>query len=274
MAILSSSRPQVATLASQAAEYIGLGEASASDDDSDSEMARVTVPVIAGGTYYLQVSGQGGSTGDFDLDVAVNDPADAIASPLQNDLVLDPSTRSTTFDGRIALAGDSEDFRFTVPDTGELVINQTSASALFLGSITVSSSAGSVLASDNAAVGGTEPDDTIKGFSRVMLDVTAGQTYLIQVSGLAGSVGPFHLELKEFPESRNNLETEDLAQDVTPQEMVADLLGPASGSVQVVPGSISYTGAADASGLFSGGQRHSRLPRRGRRLFRHRSCPH
>ena len=102
--------------------------------------------------------------------------------------------------------------------------------------------------------GGEDPQDAGKGYSRVTLEVTAGQTYLIQVSGVASSIGSFHLDLKEFPTTQQSLATQDLAPGRhTRSRWSPTCSGRPTLSVQVVPGSVDYTGAPNASGLFSGG---------------------
>jgi hypothetical protein len=241
-------------LATQAEEYVGLGPSTLGDNDElPSEMAKAIVPVSAGQSYYIQVGGQGTSTGEYVIDVAFNDAASDAGGPVPTDVTLDPTSHSAGFDGQIALPGDIENFQLTALLTGELVINQTAPPGSFIGSVLVTQPGTSFSASDNAAVGGEDPLDAGKGYSRVAFQVTAGETYSIQVSGVATSVGSFHLDFREFPATNHNLATQDLAQGVTPQQMVAAMLGAGNDTLQIVPGSVQYTGAANASGLFSGG---------------------
>jgi len=162
-------------VASQADQYVGFGPSSLGDNDElSSEMAKVMVPAAAGQTYYVQVSGQGTLTGEYVIDVAFNDAGANTSQPVSKDVTLDPSSHSAGFDGQIALPGDLEVFRLTAPVSGELVINQTAPPGSFIGSVVVTQPGTSNTDSDNAAVGGEDPQDAGKGYSRLAFQVTAG----------------------------------------------------------------------------------------------------
>ena len=211
-------------LASQADQYIGLGPSTLGDNDELSkEMAKLMMPVTAGRTYFIRVGGVGSSTGEYLIDIAIND-ADA-AAPIARDLTLDPAGHAAEVDGQIAMPGDVELFRVTAPLTGELVINQTAPPGTFIGAITVTQPATALSLSDSAALGGEDPLDAGKGYSRIAFQVTAGQTFLIEVSGVATSVGTFHIDLREFPATSQDLATQDLAQGITAAQMVASIVG-------------------------------------------------
>ena len=242
------------TLARQAAQAAGGVYKAGSDiDELSSVVAKVNIPVVAGATYYFQAAGQGTSTGKYLVDVALDDPYGAVADPAPQDLVLSASTHSAGLDGQVTLPGDRRIFRVTAPLTGELVINQTVAPGDFLGAVQVTPPGGAPLLTDTATLGGDDPAEVGKGYSRIALRVTAGSTYFIEVGGVGSSFGAYHLELREFPATPLSLSTHDLSQGVTPAAMVATLLGPANPTVRVVPGSVSYTGSDVASGAFAGG---------------------
>ena len=260
-------------LAAQADQTIGLGPSTLGDNDElSNEMAKVMMPVTAGQTYFIQVGGVGASTGEYLIDIAIND-ADA-AAPIARDLTLDPAGHSAEVDGQIALPGDVELFRVTAPLTGELVINQTAPPGSFIGSLTVTQPGTSLSLFDSAAVGGDDPQEAGKGYSRIAFQVTAGQTFLIEVSGVATSVGTFHIDLREFPATSQNLATQDLAQGTTVAQMVASIVGANNPTVEVVPGSVSYVGATNASGLFSGGSGILDIARGRRDLVQQRRRAH
>jgi hypothetical protein len=241
-------------LATQADQPVNQGPSTLGDNDELSKvMAKVLVGVTAGQVYYLQVGGLGSSTGDYVIDLAINDADAEPTSPVPREVALDPTSHSAGVDGQIALPGDLEVFRLTAPLAGELVINQTAPPGTFLGAVTGTQPGSSWSLSDGAAIGGEDPEDAGKGYSRVAFQVNAGQTYLIQVSGVATSIGSFHMDLREFPTTSQNLSTQDMDQGVTASQMVAAILGPGNTTVQIVSGSVSYVGAPNASGLFAGG---------------------
>jgi hypothetical protein len=222
-------------------------------DELSSELAGVRIPVVAGQIYFLKVGNVGTSTGQYVLDLGLNDPNSDSANAVPQDLTFDPTTNVASFDGTIALPRDVAVMQFTAPASGQMVINQTAPPGNFLGSLLAEQPGTSFSVDDNAGVGGPDPEMAGKGYSRISFAVTAGQTYIVKVAGLGSSFGAFHLDLKEFLPTGQNLATESLGQQVTPQQLVATLLGKNNTTVQVVPGSVVYTGANNASGLFSGG---------------------
>ena len=241
-------------LAHQSAQAVGGTYKAGGDiDELSSVLAKVLVPVVAGQTYDFRVAGQGASTGQYLVDVALDDADSVDDDSVATTLALDASSHSAGVDGRIALPGDLERFRVTAPLTGELVVNQGAVPGDFLGAVQVTEPGTSLMVSDTAAIGGDDPQDVGKGYSRLSLHVTAGATYLIEVGGVGSSFGSYHLDIREFPTSTRNLSTRDLDQGVTPEQMVATLLGPGNSTVQVVPGSVAYAGIDNASGTFAGG---------------------
>jgi hypothetical protein len=223
------------------------------NDELSSQLARFRIPVVAGETYFIQVGVVGSNTGQYVLDVGLNDPNSDEENSIPIEIAFDPSTNTAQFNGMITLPRDVEVLQFTAPASGHLVISQSAPPGSFLGSLLVTQPDTSFSVDDNAGVGGNDPQMAGKGYSRVSFDVTAGETYIVKVAGLGTSIGAFHLDFKEFPQTDQNLSVNSLDEQVTPEQMVDALLGSGNTTIQVVPGSVVYTGANNASGLFSGG---------------------
>lgn len=187
------------------------------------------------------------------MDLALNDAgADPAGAPTQR-LTLDARSQSAGADGRILLPGDVVTYQVTASFSGLITINQTAKPGDFLGDVQVTQPGNSFFQEDTATMGGMDPEHGGKGFSRLSFGVSAGQTLLIRVSGVGSSFGDFHLDVKEFATSGQSLATQDLTEGASAQQMVASLLGPDNATVQLVPGSATYSGAGIASGLFTGG---------------------
>src|SRR5262249_33552538 len=142
-------------------------------------------------------------------------------------------------------------FQFTASGTGDMVVSQIPA---------LGSHLKNVLTVFQATSGGSpvqirlDDDPLGNGFSRVQFPVTSGQTYFVQAAGRGKSIGGYELRLKLLTPALDHLSVVPFS-DPTSQsaEDLVKALFAADGGIALVPGSVSYAGAAASSGAFSGG---------------------
>jgi hypothetical protein len=244
--VVALSIPNLSNLTGQVTLYNN-GQPLASAKNVSGAPAAVTLNVMAGHDYYIQVQGLSPAphapqtTGPYALYLSVP----ATNSTPGGAVPLDLSTGTATAVGDIAFPSASGWFKFQAPVSGMIGIQQSNAVGSFLIDTV------SVYSNPNS----TAPLSTVTGFSQtfasLQMAVTAGQTYYINSSAFGSGTGQYDLSVVRLPSSGLQLQTTDLTA-VTPQDLVISLLGQDSG-ITVVPGTVQYIGALGASGVFSGG---------------------
>ncbi len=234
------------SLSGSLAVFDGSAVPRGSDQDNGQKFARVRLAVVQGQEYFVQVAGSGSTSGPYLLSIAVDDFGDRLPVPDPRQVLTltgGPAGRT----GRVEVPFDKDTFEFVAAAAGELVLTQVP---------TPGSNLRTALAVSSVTPGGAEvvskdEDRFGKGFSRVQLTVTPGRRYVVQAGGLRSSTGGYNLGFKVFTGGSQGLVTEDL-RTTTAEALVRALLGNDSG-IAIVPGSVRYTGAPGASGLFAGG---------------------
>jgi hypothetical protein len=157
------------------------------DDSGGGSNSLLTVPVVAGRTYEVDVAGFETSTGEYRLVLGNDYPGSfAGAAPVALD-----GSGGADLAGRIGTAGQQDFFRFTAPVLADgrtqytlAVVESPDLGSALQTSLAVYDAGQTLVGSDNFT--------TQKPYSRVQLVVTAGQSYFVRAAG-AGT-GPFHLD--------------------------------------------------------------------------------
>jgi hypothetical protein len=219
----------------------------ASNDTTFHGPAEVLINTTAGQDYFVQVQAlpifpHGPVVpGAYNLIVSVP-PANRTPDAA---LPLDLSTGTATAAGAVSFPGAGGWFKFQAPVTGMVGIEESNLPGTFL------IDALSAFDASLNPVGGGPAFGFGQGFASLQLSVTAGQSYYVHAAGFGNFTGPFTVSVSVLPTSGPQLQPTDL-HTVTAQDLVNSLLGANSG-ISVVPGSVSYTGAPQAAGTFSGG---------------------
>jgi hypothetical protein len=202
----------------------------------------VTFAVTAGQTYYLQVGAYYGSVGNYAFHVvpAPDDYGNTIATA--HDLTV-ASDGSATQDGTIDYSGDRDVFRYVAPVTGSFAIREVATGHSTLDSVlTVLDASGNQLAyNDDDPAGGTTN-------SRLIISLTAGQTYYIQAAGFSyfDSTGAYQISVTPQVDDFGN--TPATAHDLA---VASDGSANQSGTIDY-PGDVDvFRYVAAASGTFT-----------------------
>ena len=159
------------------------------------------VSVVAGQTYYFQVSGFRGSVGDYALEVDYvlagtppvvvpggttgDDHGNTAATGTRLNLASGSTTRSG---GKIGAAGDVDYFTFSPTVNGRLDLNVAAVTKGLNTAVDVFDSNGVLVATNDDAHAKTRN-------SRVTIDVVAGQTYSFRVRELSARRGDYSVAL-------------------------------------------------------------------------------
>ena len=194
---------------------------------ADSSGAPLPLDVVAGQTYFIQVSGTRGATGGYELSLEAI--ADRFAQAQRITLDSDGSALEL---GIITTAGQAEMFQFVASVTGKLTVGQIPSSGSVLnGSITIFGSVGNIVTSSDGQ--GVLPD------AAVSFDVVRGQTFFIRFGALGSSTGAFLLNI-----STDQVAPPEIGDSLSnPQMLVPSFGGPlpsVSGDIKTPASSLVY----------------------------------
>jgi formylmethanofuran dehydrogenase subunit C len=197
--------------------------------------SEVVLPVVAGQRYYLQAAG--GSTYDLTTNqlIALTGAYDLTVTPYTDDFGNTPDTahtvklaadNSAVQDGSIETVGDVDYFKFVARASGGLAVLATATGTGTLSpTVTVTDSAGDTFTGvTSLSLDGTTPA------TQAALDVVAGHTYYVEVSGGAlysASVGPYELTFSAYADDYGN--TQATAANIP---LAADGSGSMLGSIE------------------------------------------
>lgn len=141
--------------------------------------SRLTIDVVAGQTYFLEVDGFESTTGNYSL---------SVSSPMSIPLGLLTSTQPIQRSDEITVAGEIDRYQFSADKAGLLVLTMDPTDARNLDTIvTLRDSVGSVLAVND------DVDFPTRRNSRLVYSIEAGETYLIEAGGFGISTGNYRL---------------------------------------------------------------------------------
>jgi hypothetical protein len=162
------------TLDSRLTVFDASGKLIAQDANSGGAGSLLVANVVQGATYYVQVEGFANSAGAYRLVVGKeHGSTPATASPLPLD-----ASDSGSLAGRINFPQDQDWYHFRPPVSGQLaVVESVGPFSGLLGQVAVYDAA-------NHLLGSASNDPAYHGAARVLLNVTAGQDYYVQVHGL------------------------------------------------------------------------------------------
>jgi hypothetical protein len=158
------------------------------DRASDTLDSQVTVNVVAGQTYLIEVAGYQHSTGAYRLTVQSAAPfTDDVGSNFATAPVIPVKSDLGTQNGNIEVPGNVDLYQFTVDGTGPtLVTEDPAAGSSLLPAVAVYNSARQQVAFKN--------DTGNKRDRQVFFNAVAGQTFYVQVAASVGS-GAYVLQI-------------------------------------------------------------------------------
>ena len=182
----------------------------ASDDDGCTDpnfSSTVTIPVVGGNTYLIQVGGWNGATGNSDLSVTGPPPpptGDTCAEAISI------GAGSTAFDNSTSVVDGPNDcdanmgtdmwFLYTATETGDATIETCGTAGTLDDSVLiVYDSAACPVAGDPCLASDDDGCTTPNFSSTVTIPVTAGSSYYVQVGGWNGATGTSDLNITETP---------------------------------------------------------------------------
>ncbi len=182
----------------------------ASDDDgctTPNFSSTVTIPVVGGNTYLIQVGGWNGATGNSDLSVTGPPPpptGDTCAEAISI------GAGSTAFDNSTSAVDGPSDcdgnmgadmwFLYTATETGDATIETCGTAGTLDDSVLiVYDSAACPVAGDPCLASDDDGCTTPNFSSTVTIPVTAGSSYYVQVGGWNGATGTSDLNITETP---------------------------------------------------------------------------
>ncbi len=158
------------------------GESLAFNDDIAYPLntnSRLTIDVVAGQTYFLEVDGFESTTGNYSLSVSL---------PMSLPLGTLTSTQPILRNDEIAVAGEVDRFQFSADKAGLLILTMDPTDPRNLDTIvTLRNSVGSVLAVND------DVNFPSHRNSRLVYSIEAGETYLIEAAGFGISTGNYRL---------------------------------------------------------------------------------
>jgi hypothetical protein len=181
------------TLTSYLTQLSSDGGVSAFGLNTGSGTSDLTFPVTAGQTYYVQASGgqplTTGTVGDYTLTFSTL--VDGVGHTQETATLLTLSdTGAASQAGRIAAAGQTNDYKFVAPVTGSVIIDLSPSAGSSLNCAITASPFTGYNSSFGISLGAGE--------SQVALPVVAGQIYIIQAGAADGSTGNYRLTLTPY----------------------------------------------------------------------------
>lgn len=153
----------------------------------------VTVPVTAGTIYLIRLGGEGGATGDLELDITCPLPNDACGGAIAVATGLNPGLTnfgaSTSSSWPCGSGANDTWFSYSPNCTGNATFDTCSAGTTFDTTLEVFSGPCGSLVSLGCN------NDACASRSSVTVPVTAGNAYLLRVGGAGGAVGYFDLNI-------------------------------------------------------------------------------
>ncbi|MFM9961584.1 MAG: hypothetical protein ACKV2Q_10195 [Planctomycetaceae bacterium] len=141
--------------------------------------SRLTIDVVQGQTYFLQVEGFESTMGNYSLSVSL--PASISLRTLR-------STQPIQRDGEITSAGEIDLYQFTTDKAGLLILTMDPTDSQMLDTVvTLRDAAGSVLAVNDDVNFPSQKN------SRLTYSIEAGETYMIEARGFGISTGRYQL---------------------------------------------------------------------------------
>ncbi len=166
--------------------YDANGNLIAENDDADDTLNSALDVTLEAGTYYISAGSYADSeTGDYSVSVqatTLGDP-DPDTPPFDDAQQVDLVDNRARVNGRLRNAGDDAIYSFTADADGEMILTARGRGDLDT-VLTVFDADGNEVAFN---------DDWRGTDSRVRLNVQAGETYYVRVSGFADSVGRYRL---------------------------------------------------------------------------------
>jgi hypothetical protein len=157
------------------------------DNFGGSTDSHVEIDVVAGETYYVQITGSKRTTGNYDVvvDYLLVSDAPGGAEPAPQDSPIVVSTEGARTKGRMDKSGEVDNYAFTPTVDGRLQIETGSASRGPRTTLEVLDSAGNVIASST--------ERSTARHRQVVVDVIAGQTYTIRVVSTSARRGEYNV---------------------------------------------------------------------------------
>ena len=185
-------------------ESCGTGQQLACNDDTggcttgqgDSHASRVTIPVVAGETYFIFVDGFSSKRGDFSLSVSLDPCLDPTVVPAAGGTFAGTTLGASALTGSCSRTDIAPErvFSWTPAASGQALIETCGATTFdTVLYFRAADCAGGSTLSCNDDSGSCPAAGTSSRGSRIRPTVTAGQTYFIVVDGFNGAQGDFSL---------------------------------------------------------------------------------
>jgi hypothetical protein len=176
--------------------YSSTGRAIARNNDfGGTTDSHVELDVVAGNTYFIEISAKRRTTGSYELAVdylLVSDvPAGSGGGSTITNITM--NTEGARSGGRIDRAGETDIYTFTPVVSGNLQIRTAAATKRLDTTLELFDSAGNLITRNNNADGSTRN-------SQVIVDVVAGEVYTIRIGSIGSKTGDYALELDHLLE--------------------------------------------------------------------------
>jgi hypothetical protein len=176
--------------------YSSTGRAIARNNDfGGTTDSHVELDVVAGNTYFIEISAKRRTTGSYELAVdylLVSDvPAGSGGGSTITNITM--NTEGARSVGRIDRAGETDIYTFTPVVSGNLQIRTAAATKRLDTTLELFDSAGNLITRNNNADGSTRN-------SQVIVDVVAGEVYTIRIGSIGSKTGDYALELDHLLE--------------------------------------------------------------------------